>query len=173
VEALRDAGMGDCLKLLHFHMGSQIQRARHRRRHARGDALFRRAVELGAKISHVDVGGGLGIDYEGTRSRSYNSVNYGIHHYAVQHRAAAGRGLRGEGLPPPRIVTECGRAMTAHHAVLVANVSEVEQAPEGRVPEPHDDESQPVRHLRELHGEWPGARRWKCSTRPRRRMPKA
>ena len=57
------------------------------------------------------------------------------------------------GLPPPRIVTECGRAMTAHHAVLVANVSEVEQAPEGRVPDQHDDEPAVIRHLREIHDE--------------------
>ena len=57
------------------------------------------------------------------------------------------------GLPPPRIVTECGRAMTAHHAVLVANVSEVEQAPEGRVPPAHADEPAVIRHLRELHDE--------------------
>ena len=108
---------------------------------------------LGAQISHVDVGGGLGIDYEGTRSRSYNSVNYGIHHYASSIVQPLAEACAAEGLVPPRIVTECGRAMTAHHAVLVTNVSEVEQAPEGRVPEPHDDESNPVRQLRELHGE--------------------
>ena len=57
------------------------------------------------------------------------------------------------GLAPPRIVTECGRAMTAHHAVLVANVSEVEQAPEGRIPDEHDDEPAVIRHLREIHAE--------------------
>ena len=56
-------------------------------------------------------------------------------------------------MPQPRIVTECGRAMTAHHAVLIANVSEVEQAAEGRVPEAHEDEPAAVRHLREIFGE--------------------
>jgi arginine decarboxylase len=56
-------------------------------------------------------------------------------------------------IAPPRIVTECGRAMTAHHAVLVTNVSEVEEAPEGRVPPEHADEPTPIRHLREIHGE--------------------
>ena len=151
---LRDAGMGDCLELLHFHMGSQISNVRDIAAGMREATRY--FVELsrqGARISHVDVGGGLGIDYEGTRSRSYNSVNYGIHHYASSIVQPLAEACRAEGLAPPRIVTECGRAMTAHHAVLVANVSEVERAPEGRVPEPHADESQPVRQLRELHAE--------------------
>ena len=154
---LRDAGMGDCLELLHFHMGSQISNVRDIAAGMREATRY--FVELshqGAKISRVDVGGGLGIDYEGTRSRSYNSVNYGIHHYASSIVQPLAEACRAEGLPPPRIITECGRAMTAHHAVLVANVTEVERAPEGRVPEPHDDESHPVRQLRELHGEMAG-----------------
>ena len=154
---LRDAGMGDCLELLHFHMGSQISNVRDIAAGMREATRY--FVELshqGAKISHVDVGGGLGIDYEGTRSRSYNSVNYGIHHYASSIVQPLAEACRAEGLPPPRIITECGRAMTAHHAVLVANVTEVERAPEGRVPEPYDDESHPVRQLRELHGEMAG-----------------
>ena len=154
---LRDAGMGDCLELLHFHMGSQISNVRDIAAGMREATRY--FVELshqGAKISHVDVGGGLGIDYEGTRSRSYNSANYGIHHYASSIVQPLAEACRAEGLPPPRIITECGRAMTAHHAVLVANVTEVERAPEGRVPEPHDDESHPVRQLRELQGEMAG-----------------
>ncbi|MFT4179097.1 MAG: arginine decarboxylase [Thermomonas sp.] len=151
---LRDAGMGDCLKLLHFHMGSQISNVRDIAAGMReATRYFVELSRLGAQISHVDVGGGLGIDYEGTRSRSYNSVNYGIHHYASSIVQPLAEACRSEGLTPPRIVTECGRAMTAHHAVLVTNVSEVERAPEGRVPEPHDDESNPVRQLRELHEE--------------------
>src|SRR5690606_25587268 len=99
----------------------------------------------------VDVGGGLGIDYEGTRSRSYNSVNYGMGQYASSIVQPLAQACAEADLPQPRIVTECGRAMTAHHAVLVANVSEVEQAPDGRVPDEHDDEPAVVRHLREIH----------------------
>ena len=102
----------------------------------------------------MDVGGGLGIDYEGTRSRSYCSINYGVD--AVRATASCSRWPKpatSTALPPPRIVTECGRAMTAHHAVLVANVSEVEEAPEGRVPPAHDDEPAVIRHLREIHDE--------------------
>ena len=156
-KSLRDAGMGDCLQLLHFHMGSQISNVRDIAAGMReATRYFVELSRLGANISHVDVGGGLGVDYEGTRSRSYNSVNYGIHHYASSIVQPLAEACQAEGLTPPRIVTECGRAMTAHHAVLVANVSEVEQAPEGRVPESHDDESQPVRRLRELHEEMAG-----------------
>lgn len=151
---LREAGMGDCLQLLHFHMGSQISNVRDIANGMReATRYFVELSRLGAKISHVDVGGGLGIDYEGTRSRSYNSVNYGIHHYASSIVQPLAEACQAEGLSPPRIVTECGRAMTAHHAVLVANVSEVERAPEGRVPSANDDESLPVRRLRELHAE--------------------
>ena len=156
-KSLRDAGMGDCLQLLHFHMGSQISNVRDIAAGMReATRYFVELSRLGANISHVDVGGGLGVDYEGTRSRSYNSVNYGIHHYASSIVQPLAEACQAEGLTPPRIITECGRAMTAHHAVLVANVSEVEQAPEGRVPEPHDDESQPVHRLRELHEEMAG-----------------
>ena len=149
--------MGDCLQLLHFHMGSQISNVRDIANGMReATRYFVELSRLGAKISHVDVGGGLGIDYEGTRSRSYCSINYGLNAYASNIVQPLAEACEAHALPPPRIVTECGRAMTAHHAVLVANVTEVERAPEGRVPEPHDDESHPVRQLRELHGEMAG-----------------
>ncbi|PNS08878.1 arginine decarboxylase [Solilutibacter silvestris] len=151
---LRDAGIGDCLQLLHFHMGSQISNVRDIANGMReATRYFVELSKLGAKIDYVDVGGGLGVDYEGTRSRSYNSVNYGLHHYASSIVQPLAQACEQNDLPQPRIITECGRAMTAHHAVLVANVSEVEQAPEGRVPPQNDDESQPVRDLRDLHGE--------------------
>ena len=153
-KALRDSDMGDCLQLLHFHMGSQISNVRDIANGMReATRYFVELSKLGANISHVDVGGGLGIDYEGTRSRSYNSVNYNISHYANSIVQPLAEACAENDLPAPRIITECGRAMTAHHAVLVANVSEVEKAPEGRVPPQNDDESLPVRHLRELHDE--------------------
>ncbi|CAN5677370.1 arginine decarboxylase [soil metagenome] len=153
-KALRDVGMTDCLGLLHFHMGSQISNVRDIANGMReATRYFVELSKLGAAITHVDVGGGLGVDYEGTRSRSFNSVNYGIQHYASTIVQPLADACEANGLPPPRIVTECGRAMTAHHAVLVANVSEVEAAPEGRVPDAHDDEPPVIRHLREIHGE--------------------
>jgi arginine decarboxylase len=153
-KTLRDAGMEDTLGLLHFHMGSQISNVRDIANGMReATRYFVELSKLGARISHVDVGGGLGIDYEGTRSRSYCSINYGLNQYASNIVQPLAEACEQNGLAPPRIVTECGRAMTAHHAVLVANVAEVEQAPEGRVPPAHDDEPAVIRHLREIHGE--------------------
>jgi len=153
-KSLREAGMTDCLGLMHFHMGSQISNVRDIANGMReATRYFVELSKLGAKISHVDVGGGLGVDYEGTRSRSFCSVNYGVGQYASNIVQPLADACVANDLPPPRIVTECGRAMTAHHAVLVANVSEVEAAPEGRVPDAHDDEPTVIRHLRGIHGE--------------------
>lgn len=153
-KTLRDAGMQDCLGLLHFHMGSQISNVRDIANGMREATRYLVELsKLGATISHVDVGGGLGIDYEGTRSRSYCSINYGVSQYASNIVQPLAEACEQNGLTPPRIVTECGRAMTAHHAVLVVNVSEVEQAPEGRVPPVHEDEPAVIRHLREVHAE--------------------
>ena len=153
-KTLRDAGMGDTLGLLHFHMGSQISNVRDIANGMReATRYFVELSKLGAKVSHVDVGGGLGIDYEGTRSRSFCSINYGVHQYASTIVQPLADACAEHDLPPPRIVTECGRAMTAHHALLVANVVEVEQAPEGRVPDAHDDEPHAIAYLREIHGD--------------------
>jgi arginine decarboxylase len=153
-KTLRDAGKGDCLQLLHFHMGSQISNVRDIANGMReATRYFVELSKLGAKVRYMDVGGGLGIDYEGTRSRSYCSINYGVQQYASTIVQPLAEACEAEGLQPPRIVTECGRAMTAHHAVLIANVAEIEQAPEGRVPPEHDDEPAVIRHLREVHAE--------------------
>ncbi len=151
---LRDAGMTDCLGLLHFHMGSQISNVRDIANGMREAVrYFVELSALGATVRFMDVGGGLGIDYEGTRSRSECSINYGANQYASTIVQPLAEACEAHGLAPPRLVTECGRAMTAHHAVLVANVSEVEQAPEGRVPDVHEDEPAVIRHLREVHDE--------------------
>ena len=151
---LREHELQDSLTLLHFHMGSQISNVRDIANGMReATRYFVELSKLGANISHVDVGGGLGIDYEGTRSRSYCSINYGLNQYASNIVQPLAEACEEHQLTPPRIVTECGRAMTAHHAVLIANVSEVEQAPEGRVPPAHADEPAVIRHLREIHDE--------------------
>ncbi|WNH48480.1 arginine decarboxylase [Stenotrophomonas aracearum] len=153
-KSLRDTEYADCLSLLHFHMGSQISNVRDIANGMReATRYFVELSRLGAKITHVDVGGGLGVDYEGTRSRSFCSINYGLDSYAGNIVQPLANACEEHGLTPPRIVTECGRAMTAHHAVLIANVSEVEEAQEGRVPDQHDDEPAAIRHLREIHGE--------------------
>src|SRR5690606_12634625 len=150
-KTLRDGGDADCLQLLHFHMGSQISNVRDIANGMREAVrYFGELSRLGASIRYMDVGGGLGVDYEGTRSRSEGSINYGLNQYASNIVQPLAEVCAQMGLPQPRIVTECGRAMTAHHAVLVANTIEVEEAPEGRVPDAHDDEPAAIRHLRDL-----------------------
>jgi arginine decarboxylase len=152
VEKLRAADMLDCLELLHFHMGSQISNVRDIANGMREAVrYFVELTRLGCTIRYMDSGGGLGVDYEGTRSRGFCSINYGLDQFAhtlVQPLAEACAEHR---LTPPMMITEAGRAMTAHHAVMVVNVSEVEPAPQGAVPPTQPGEPAVLRHLREAH----------------------
>ncbi|HEU0277545.1 MAG TPA: biosynthetic arginine decarboxylase [Rhodanobacteraceae bacterium] len=150
VARLRDAGLTDCMRLLHFHMGSQISNLRDiaggMREAVRHFAELR---ALGLPLDHVDVGGGLGVDYEGTRSRGECSINYDLDQYANAIVATLAAACAEWQLDPPRVLTESGRAMTAHHAVLIVNVSEVEPAPDGAVPPPAADEAPVLGALRD------------------------
>ena len=152
VERLKAADMLDTLQLLHFHMGSQISNVRDIANGMREAVrYFVELTRLGCNVRFMDSGGGLGVDYEGTRSRGFCSINYGLDQYAHTLVQPLAEACAEEGIAPPRMVTEAGRAMTAHHAVMVVNVSEVERAPEGQVPRSDDDEPSVVRHLRETH----------------------
>ena len=152
VERLKAADMLDTLQLLHFHMGSQISNVRDIANGMREAVrYFVELTRLGCNVRFMDSGGGLGVDYEGTRSRGFCSINYGLDQYAHTLVQPLAEACAEEGITPPRMVTEAGRAMTAHHAVMVVNVSEVERAPEGQVPRTDDDEPSVVRHLRETH----------------------
>ncbi|HDP89741.1 MAG TPA: biosynthetic arginine decarboxylase [Thioalkalivibrio sp.] len=125
---LRDEDMLDCMSLLHFHMGSQIANIRDIQRGMREAARFYQELRrLGADIRVVDAGGGLGIDYEGTRSRHYCSMNYSVQEYARNIVRTLHETCEEHGLPHPEVFTESGRAMTAHHAVLVTNVTDIER----------------------------------------------
>jgi arginine decarboxylase len=151
LDELKAAKLSHTLKLLHFHMGSQMSNVRDIAGGMR--EAVRYVVELekaGVTVDYLDVGGGLGVDYEGTRSRSDCSINYSLDQYASTVVQAIAEAVEELGFKPPRVLTESGRAMTAHHAVLVVNVSEVEMAPEGAVPPPRDDEPLVLRHLREI-----------------------
>jgi arginine decarboxylase len=152
VERLKAAGMLDALQLLHFHMGSQISNVRDIANGMREAVrYFVELTKMGLGIRYMDSGGGLGVDYEGTRSRGFCSMNYGLDQYAHTLLQPLAEACAEHGIAPPMMVTEAGRAMTAHHAVMVVNVSEVEQAPEGAVPAEGAHEPAVVRHLRETH----------------------
>lgn len=154
VDRLDAAGLKHTLKLQHFHMGSQISNVRDIANGMReATRYFVELSRMGVPLEIVDVGGGLGVDYEGSRSRSHNSINYSIAQYAATIVQSLAEAVTAEGLGAPHILTEAGRAMTAHHAVLVVNVSEVESVPVGAIPAPHADEPPVLRHLREVHDE--------------------
>ncbi len=136
VERLQGAEMLGALQMMHFHMGSQIANIKHvqsgMREAGRYYAELRR---LGADIRCVNVGGGLGVDYEGTRSRSFCSMNYSVQEYAHNIVRTLKEVCVECDLPHPDIVTESGRAMTAHHAVLITKVVDVELASGADMPE--------------------------------------
>ena len=123
VETLRTQEALDSLQLVHFHLGSQIANIRDIQRGLRECARFyQNLLSLGAPIDTVDVGGGLGIDYEGTRSRSDCSANYSMREYARNVVSAFAQLCQDAHLPVPHLISESGRALTAHHAVLITNV---------------------------------------------------
>ncbi len=139
VEQLREAGALDRLQLLHFHLGSQIANIRDIQTGLREAARFHHTLrQAGAPLNTVDVGGGLGVDYEGTRSRSACSMNYSMEEYARQVVQTFHESCTRHDLPHPHLITESGRAMTAHHAVLVTNIIDRE-APATVTPEPVPD----------------------------------
>jgi arginine decarboxylase len=152
VATLEQAGLKHTLKLQHFHMGSQISNVRDIANGMReATRYFVELARLGVPLDIVDVGGGLGVDYEGSRSRSHNSINYSMEQYAATIVQSLAEAVAAEGLAAPHILTEAGRAMTAHHAVLVSDVTEVEEVPAGALPAPRADEPAVLRHLREVH----------------------
>ncbi len=154
VEKLKAANLLDCLELLHFHMGSQISNVRDIANGMREAVrYFVELQKLGCGIRYMDSGGGLGVDYEGTRSRGFCSVNYGIEQFAYTLVQPLAEACAEHKLPPPMMITEAGRALTAHHAVMVVNVSEVERAPEGSVPVVEAGEPASLRHLRDTYAD--------------------
>src|SRR5688500_3408746 len=149
LEELKSRGMQDCLKLLHFHLGSQIPNIRI----VKGalNEAARVYVELarnGAGLQYLDVGGGLGVDYDGSQTNFESSTNYTLQEYAndvVYHLQTV---CDEAGVAHPTIISESGRALVAHHSVLVFNVLGVSGFGEEPLPQvPRDEQEQ---HLIEL-----------------------
>ncbi len=139
IEALREADALQSLQLLHYHLGSQLANIHDIQRALRECSRYFAALyEMGVPVSWVDVGGGLGVDYEGTNSRSYCSINYSVQEYANKVVSSLADICAERNLPHPNIISESGRALTAHHAVLITNIIEVEPAPGLSQPAPVD-----------------------------------
>ena len=140
VETLKQHGKLEWLELLHFHLGSQMNNIRDITRGVRESGkFFVELSKLGVNIKFFDVGGGLGVDYEGTRSQTDCSCNYSLKEYANNIVWTIGDACREHGLTEPTIITESGRALTVYHAVLITNVIGVERndfkVPEKPLPE--------------------------------------
>jgi arginine decarboxylase len=128
VERLKGEGRLGILKLLHFHLGSQITDIRFIKQGLQEITRFYAEMrKLGVNVTHVDVGGGLGVDYDGTQSStSYASVNYTLQEYANDVIWTLAEACRENDLPMPHVISESGRALTAHHALLLLRVIDVE-----------------------------------------------
>ncbi|MGD8712255.1 MAG: biosynthetic arginine decarboxylase, partial [Thiohalophilus sp.] len=142
IQRLREAGLSDCLQMLHFHLGSQIANIRDiQRGMLECTRYFVELHRMGVNIRCVDVGGGLGVDYEGTQSRSFCSMNYSVQAYANNIVHSLWEACEEHNLEHPDIFTESGRAMTAHHAVLITNIIDTEQVPDAHAMlEPQSDD---------------------------------
>jgi arginine decarboxylase len=150
VDRLRGEDMLDCLELLHFHIGSQITAIRaHKEALGEASRIFVGLHEMGATPRLLDVGGGLGVDYDGSRTNFHSSKNYSTQEYANDVVSFVGEACDEAGVPHPDLVTEAGRAMVAHHSVLIFDVLGVHEMLSGQTPKPPTEDDPKV--LQQLH----------------------
>ena len=154
IDILRRRDMTDCLKLIHFHIGSQITKIRRIKNALREATQFYvQLSKMGFSIEFIDIGGGLGVDYDGTRnSASESSMNYSIQEYANDAVSALVDVCIKNDLPQPNIITESGRSLSAHHSILVFEALETTHLPEWK----DNEELEPGAHelARELYEIW-------------------
>ena len=153
LDLLASRGMEDCFQLLHFHQGSQITNIRHIKG-ALNEAsrIYTELAKRGAGLCYLDVGGGLGVDYDGSQTNFESSVNYSLQEYANDVVYHVQNACDEAGVPHPTIVSESGRAVVAYHSMLIFGVLGVsEQGGGGEVSEPTADAEQPLHDLWEAY----------------------
>ncbi|MBK9517392.1 MAG: biosynthetic arginine decarboxylase [Anaeromyxobacter sp.] len=156
VKLLKAQGKEHCAKLLHFHAGSQLTEIRVIKDAVNeGARVYAKLRKMGLPIEYFDVGGGLGVDYVGTRSSGYaSSLNYSLEEYVEDVVYSLQRVCTSEGVPEPHIVSESGRAVAAHHSCIIMNVfghieiGSAEEIAAASVPQPN--EPSVVREMREI-----------------------
>ncbi len=127
--------MQDCFKLLHFHQGSQITNIRHIKAALNEAAhVYTELVSRGAGLEYLDVGGGLGVDYDGSQTNFESSVNYSLQEYANDVVYHIQRACDDAGVKHPTIISESGRAVVAYHSVLVFGVLGVSEQGQNGIP---------------------------------------
>lgn len=153
LDILEKKGMKDCLRLIHFHIGSQITKIR-RIQTALKEAshFYIQLHKMGYNVDFVDCGGGLGVDYDGTRSpNSESSVNYSIQEYVNDCIYTFVEAANRNNIKHPNIITESGRSLSAHHSVLVIDVLETASLPEmNDAYEPTENSHQLVKDLYDI-----------------------
>ena len=134
ISIMQKRSISDCLKLIHFHIGSQITKIRVIKNALREATQFYvQLSKMGFDIDFIDIGGGLGVDYDGTRSSSSeSSMNYSIQEYANDAVSSIVEACNKNGLKQPNVITESGRSLTAHHSILILEVLETTELPRWR-----------------------------------------
>jgi arginine decarboxylase len=142
---LRQHELLDTLELLHFHLGSQISNIRYIKEGLReAGRLYCELVKMGAPLRYLDVGGGLGVDYDGSQTNFASSTNYTLQEYANDVVYAIMEVCEETEVPPPTLVSESGRATVAHHCVLVVDVLGVSEFRAGPLPSAPPEDAQAV-----------------------------
>jgi arginine decarboxylase len=145
MQILRDEGLLDCFELIHFHLGSQISAIRSVKSALReGGRFYVELKKMGAPLRYLDVGGGLGVDYDGSQTNFQSSMNYTMQEYANDVVYAMKELCDAEEVEPPTLVSESGRAVVAHHAVLVTEVLGTIEFRTKAVPEVLPEDVEPV-----------------------------
>jgi len=158
VEKLRALDMLDCLQLLHFHIGSQITNIRAVKDALRESSrIFVELHGLGANMRFLDCGGGLGVDYDGSQTNFHSSVNYTLQEYAADIVSQVAEACNAKGVPHPDLVTESGRALVAHHSILIYNVLATNEILVGQIPDSVAKDEHPV--IRQLWETYAGISR--------------
>ncbi|NDV70331.1 biosynthetic arginine decarboxylase [Dysgonomonas sp. 25] len=154
LEYLEKNNMKESLRLIHFHIGSQVTKIRRIKTALREAAQFYVQLHsMGFAVEFVDIGGGLGVDYDGTRSSySESSVNYSIQEYVNDSVATMVDAADKNEIPHPNIITESGRSLTAHHSILVFEVLETATLPEWNETEEIGDDAHEL--VKELYQIW-------------------
>ncbi len=153
IRLLKEAGMEESLKLIHFHIGSQITEIK-RVKNAMKEScrVYAKLRQMGLNIEYLDIGGGMGVDYDGSKTRYDSSVNYTMQEFANDVVYAVAQVCDDENVPHPHLVTESGRVMTAYHSVFITSIwDEIETFADDR-PEVQvtDDDPQVIVELKEL-----------------------
>lgn len=154
IDKLKEANMLDCLRLLHYHLGSQVPNIRDIRSAVmEASRIYVGLVQEGAPMGYIDLGGGLAVDYDGSHTNYVSSRNYSLNEYCADVVESVMTTLNEEGIDHPHIITESGRATVAYYSILLFNILDVSLIEAGELPDELGDEfPEQVHNLKEtLH----------------------